>query len=765
MTELTYLYLASNQISDLTPLSSLTRLTRLYLQSNQIHNVTPLSALTQLTDLDLSSNRIADVSPLSGLTKLAYLKVADSHVSDLTGLAGLSSLTRVDVSHNNLDLGYGSAPMRVIQGWIDRRVQVTYLIQYNVVQIPDAALRAAIRAALKKPYGEITDIAMEELTSLTDTDGGIASLSGLEYATNLQFLSLWGDPISDLRPLSGLTQLTELRLAGNYISDLSSLSGLKRLTYMQLANNQVSDLSPLAGLTQLTHLDLFRNKISDVSALSGLSKLTYLELYGNQIRDLAPLAGLTQLGYLQVWSDQISDLSALAGLAQLTSLQLQGSQIRDLAPLSGLTRLDSLVLSCGQLRDVSPLSGLTQLTGLGLARCQISDLSPLSALTQLTGLALQQNSIGDVTPLSGLIQLQVLRLAGNQVSDLTPLTGLISLSGVDVSGNNLNVAPGSPSMIVIQGWLDKGVSVTYLPQSRMAPIDLTVSSAMLLRNWPGGTLVGMLSAIDPNPYDEAGMAFSLVGGGGSRDNGMFKIVGRKLRTNALIPAAGPGSYRIRIRATDSGGLTYEKAVTIAVGINVAPADISLSRARVAERQASGATVGTLTAVDANSVDSFTYSLVHGSAYPDNAAFGIVGDQLRTAAEFNFEARSSYNIRVRSTDRGGLFCEKTITVGVKDVNEAPTGISLSNSTVLQHLPAGTLVGKFAGTDPDVASTLTYSLVDGIGSRDNAMFTILNGKLKTAGVFDYATQSVYKIRVRVTDQGGLWFEKAMRIGVGQ
>ena len=44
-----------------------------------------------------------------------------------------------------------------------------------------------------------------------------------------------------------------------------------------------------------------------------------------------------------------------------------------------------------------------------------------------------------------------------------------------------------------------------------------------------------------------------------------------------------------------------------------------------------------------------------------------------------------------------------------------------------------------------------------------FSIPGVRLWTAGRFDYATQSVYKVRLRVTDQGGLWFEKAMVIGV--
>ena len=198
--------------------------------------------------------------------------------------------------------------------------------------------------------------------------------------------------------------------------------------------------------------------------------------------------------------------------------------------------------------------------------------------------------------------------------------------------------------------------------------------------------------------------------------------------------------------------------------NEAPTGIVLSRhPRVAEHQPAGTVVGLLSGMDADVGDHFTYEFVSSMSFPDNAAFAISGDQLLATRSFNYERKSSYRIRVRSTDQGGLFCEQAITIRVTDVNEAPTGITLTHSTVLQRLPAGTLVGKLVGIDLDAGSTLTYTLIGGAGSRDNAMFSIMGVRLRTAGRFDYATQSVYKVRARVMDQGGLWFEKAMVIGV--
>lgn len=201
-----------------------------------------------------------------------------------------------------------------------------------------------------------------------------------------------------------------------------------------------------------------------------------------------------------------------------------------------------------------------------------------------------------------------------------------------------------------------------------------------------------------------------------------------------------------------------------VFVDQPPTDLAVSPARVAEHRPAGRTVGTFVTTDPNSGDSFKYQLARSTAQ-DNAFFTIAGDQLKTAAVFNYETRSSYSIRVRVTDQTDLSFVKTLTIAVKDINKAPTDISLTSNTVVQQQPARTLVGRLSATDPypDASHTFTYELIGGLGSRDNARFTIVGKKLLTASLFDYATQANYKIRIRVTDQDHLWFEKAMFINV--
>ncbi len=98
-----------------------------------------------------------------------------------------------------------------------------------------------------------------------------------------------------------------------------------------------------------------------------------------------------------------------------------------------------------------------------------------------------------------------------------------------------------------------------------------------------------------------------------------------------------------------------------------------------------------------------------------------------------------------------------------IDETPTDVALSTSSIAENQPSGTAVGTLSTTDPDTGNTFTYSLVTGTGSTDNASFTISGGTLQTAAMFDFEATNSYSIRVRSTDQGGLWFEKTFTISV--
>ena len=79
------------------------------------------------------------------------------------------------------------------------------------VEIPDRNLHNAIREALNLPAGDpITHVAMRSLISLDVADLGIADLTGLEHATELTWLAIPGNHITDLTPIAALTHLEAL---------------------------------------------------------------------------------------------------------------------------------------------------------------------------------------------------------------------------------------------------------------------------------------------------------------------------------------------------------------------------------------------------------------------------------------------------------------------------------------------------------------------------------------------------------------------------
>ena len=132
----------------------------------------------------------------------------------------------------------------------------------------------------------------------------------------------------------------------------------------------------------------------------------------------------------------------------------------------------------------------------------------------------------------------------------------------------------------------------------------------------------------------------------------------------------------------------------------------------------------------------------------------------------FKAVDGYNTpaSVKVTAKSGVTKVLTGTYTTTQAsNHAPTGLALSNATVDDGAPAGTLVGTFSATDPDSGQSFTYSLVSGEGDTGNAWFTISGNRLLTAKVFDYEEYPAHYCRVQVADSAGATHEEAFVIQI--
>jgi hypothetical protein len=343
-----------------------------------------------------------------------------------------------------------------------------------------------------------------------------------------------------------------------------------------------------------------------------------------------------------------------------------------------------------------------------------------------------------------------------------------------------------------------------------APTKLDLNGSTIQENQPAGSLVGKLSATDPDA--NATHTFSLLIGGN-----LFSLdTNGTLRTlHAFDYETNSTSYAISVRVTDEYNASLDGNFTISLlnqvedldgdgtedhydsdddgdgftdssetaygsdprdpksVANAAPNALELNGSNISENKPSGSLVGRLLANDPDAKAILSFSLLEGRGSFSLDANGI----LRTHLPFDYETNATKHfISVRVTDEHNASLDGNFSItllnqvedldgdGKEDhydndddgdgfpdsteisygsdprdsnsvANAAPNALELNGSTIVENQPIGSLVGQLLASDPDVNATLSLSLVDGNGSRDNRFFRIEGANLHTLAIFDY------------------------------
>lgn len=202
--------------------------------------------------------------------------------------------------------------------------------------------------------------------------------------------------------------------------------------------------------------------------------------------------------------------------------------------------------------------------------------------------------------------------------------------------------------------------------------------------------------------------------------------------------------------------------------NNQPSDIALSSLQFDENIDPGSVVASISATDPDTNDSVTYSFVSGPESQDNEKFQINGSEISIIQSPDFEKQSTYSIRLKATDAGGLALEKSFLLRVNDLselpeNKPPTNISLSSIQFNENINAGSFVASISADDPDKNETFSYTFVSGSNSQDNNKFQINENNISVNHRPDFEQQSSYSIRLKVTDRGQASFEKSFTLRV--
>ena len=131
-----------------------------------------------------------------------------------------------------------------------------------------------------------------------------------------------------------------------------------------------------------------------------------------------------------------------------------------------------------------------------------------------------------------------------------------------------------------------------------------------------------------------------------------------------------------------------------------PLSVSISNNKILSGSPIGTVVGKLITSDYDPNDTFTYSLVSGQGGEDNSSFIILGDTLNTTVAVNYNTKTSYSIRVLSTDSSGLSVTSRLIIYVV----IPIAKSFSISGLIGSPTRITLQGEAV-----LGSSLTYQII--------------------------------------------------------
>ena len=289
------------------------------------------------------------------------------------------------------------------------------------------------------------------------------------------------------------------------------------------------------------------------------------------------------------------------------------------------------------------------------------------------------------------------------------------------------------------------------------PTVFTLSKNETIENLPVNSVIG-----DFNVAKENRKVFdlSLVSGIGGDDNASFEIVNNQLRNKAIFDFETKSIYKIRVQATNTQNDVLLQTFEIIVKDDNLPTVFTLSKVVIDENKPVGSVVGDFTVVKEDR-SVFALSLIDGDGAEDNSSFEIIGNALKVKSIFDFEAKSTYRIRVKAVSTRGDILEQTFEIEVKDDN-LPTVFALSKLVIDENKPVGSVVGDFTVVKED-RSVFALSLIDGDGAEDNSSFEIIGNALKVKSIFDFEAKSTYRIRVKAVSTRGDILEQTFEIEV--
>ncbi|EEM98090.1 hypothetical protein bthur0013_4780 [Bacillus thuringiensis IBL 200] len=315
MSNLIELEIADSEIKDISPLSQLGNLQVLNLEENYISDISPLSTLTNLHEINLGANEISDVRPVEELGKRISIDIqrqkiflneasVDEEIKiPVYSLKG-EPLQNINVKSegatlNNGFIKWNSPGEKIYEFKLDTnstesKIRFNGTVIQNIVEKQKESQNVILDKTLQQHINK-ENLGRENLNApITKED--LLQIKTVEILKEKEK----GKEIKDITGLEYMTNLEKLTLEGVGLKNIEFISNLKQLNDVNVSHNQIEDTTPLSLLKNLQWLNLTDNRIKDVTVLGSMLDLLSLKLAENEIRDVRPLIQLGQWGTIDV---------------------------------------------------------------------------------------------------------------------------------------------------------------------------------------------------------------------------------------------------------------------------------------------------------------------------------------------------------------------------------------------------------------------------------------------------------------------------------
>ena len=279
--------------------------------------------------------------------------------------------------------------------------------------------------------------------------------------------------------------------------------------------------------------------------------------------------------------------------------------------------------------------------------------------------------------------------------------------------------------------------------------------------------------------------YKLVSGKGGEHNGKFYIKGNQLYSRSPFDFETTPLASILVQTSDKGRLALTQALTLPIqDANDAPTGLSLKGGPVPENRDAGLVAGMLVLEDFDAPQSPVINLDAGKHHTMATAIDLgtlplgryeirhVPGEFKVWSKWDAQNSSSegwtpefsmsFDGQNHSFHQVGIYDKDPVAAHSLaepfrfDIIDGPKSLKLFVDDLNAYDNRG-------GLSLQLVPFPTFELVAGQGDTDNALFSIMGGKVVTAETFNFEQKPEYSIRVKGTDPGGLSFEAPLTIQI--